>query len=315
MNPDRQQALNYLRAPASGLWRWAENGAVLVWKDGTTIAFREEIIQLIEWLAPNGLPAFGAIVFLLAACRGKVPKVAEILTESPVQLPAANGSKAALLSTARRQLTAQLEAALDELAKVSRLPSELHSGVKAKCVLAEAIFEPAKVERFVEARAVLRGLIEPFNDADLADPEKTGVSGSYIRQVHIVAEGLKLHTAESLALRLRTGLDALPKEIEINLPSAQRARRLIEELSRDREVGAGLNKLYADRPNWPAQATEQMAPFSNPRVWEFMGRVMYDFNAEISRPNSACAIRFASNRLLISRIGKTFGLLGWVVMF
>ena len=42
----------------------------------------------------------------------------------------------------------------------------------------------------------------------------------------------------------------------------------------DREVGAGLNKLHADRPNWPAQATGQMAPFSNPRVWEFMGRVM-----------------------------------------
>ena len=42
----------------------------------------------------------------------------------------------------------------------------------------------------------------------------------------------------------------------------------------DPQVGAGLNKLYADRPNWPAQVTEQMAPFSNPRVWEFMGRVM-----------------------------------------
>jgi DNA-binding transcriptional MerR regulator len=42
----------------------------------------------------------------------------------------------------------------------------------------------------------------------------------------------------------------------------------------DKEVGAGLNKLYSDRPNWPAQATEQMAPFSDPRVWEFMGRVM-----------------------------------------
>ena len=42
----------------------------------------------------------------------------------------------------------------------------------------------------------------------------------------------------------------------------------------DREIGAGLNKLQADRPNWPVQAQEQMAPFSNPRVWEFIGRVM-----------------------------------------
>jgi MerR family transcriptional regulator, thiopeptide resistance regulator len=42
----------------------------------------------------------------------------------------------------------------------------------------------------------------------------------------------------------------------------------------DPQVGAGLNKLYADRPNWPAAAKEQMAPMGNPKVWEYMGRVM-----------------------------------------
>jgi len=44
--------------------------------------------------------------------------------------------------------------------------------------------------------------------------------------------------------------------------------------SGDAEIGAGLQKLYADRPNWPATMKEQMAPFSNPKVWEYMGRVM-----------------------------------------
>jgi hypothetical protein len=42
----------------------------------------------------------------------------------------------------------------------------------------------------------------------------------------------------------------------------------------DPEVGKGLNKLYADRPNWPDSAQQQMAPFGNPKVWEYMGRVM-----------------------------------------
>ena len=68
-----------MRAPANGLLHWAENGTVLVWRDGSTIAFREEMVQIIEWLAPNGLPSFGAIVFLLAACRSKVPAVAEAI--------------------------------------------------------------------------------------------------------------------------------------------------------------------------------------------------------------------------------------------
>jgi hypothetical protein len=238
MNPERQQAIDYLRAPAHGLWHWAENGVVVVWQDGTTVAFREEIVRILEWLAPNGLPSFGAIVFLLAACRGKVPGIADIITISDKPLPPEAGKDAALLLTARSQLRAQLAAALAELAKVSQLPRELNSGVLAKCVLAEVVFEPAKVERYVEARAVLRGLREPMSDTELVETERGAVSGSYLRQVHIVAQGLKPHTPASLTLRLHTGLDALPKEVDTTLPVAERARQLIEELSRERELGA-----------------------------------------------------------------------------
>src|SRR6266536_5695904 len=125
MNSDRQQAIEYLRAPAGGLWRWADNGAVLVWHDGSTIAFREEIRQILEWLAPNGLPSFGAIVFLLAACRGKTPNVTDIVTEARVPLPPRMGQDAATLLTARQQLKAQLEAALVQLGRVSQLANEL----------------------------------------------------------------------------------------------------------------------------------------------------------------------------------------------
>jgi hypothetical protein len=238
MNPDRQQAIDYLRAPVNGLWRWAEDGVVLAWHDGSTIAFREEIVQIIEWLAPNGLPSFGAVVFLLAACRGKVPSVADIVAISNAPLPTGMGKDAALLLSARRQLQAQVGVALTELVKVSQLPSEINSGIKAKCVLAEAVFEPAKVERYVEARAVLRGMREPMSDSDLIDGEHGAVSGSYVRQIHLVAEGLKLHTVDSLTLRMRTGLDALPTAPDLELPAAERARRLIDELSRDREHGA-----------------------------------------------------------------------------
>jgi hypothetical protein len=237
MNPDRQQAVEYLRVPPDGLWRWSENGAVLVWHDGSTIAFREEIVQIIEWLAPNGLPSFGAIVFLLAACRARVPGVSDIITISDTPLPAAAGKDAALLLSARDQLKAQLHSALSQLEKVSRLPGELNSGIKAKCILAEAVFEPAKVERYVEARAVLRGMRESMTDSELTEDGPAALRGSYIRQIHIVAQGLKLITPESLTLRQRTGLDSLPKESDANLPTAERARRLIEELSRDREYG------------------------------------------------------------------------------
>src|ERR1043166_7481638 len=238
MSIERQHAIEYLRAPAGGLWRWAENGSVLVWRDGETIAFREEVISLLEWLAPQGLPSFGAIVFLLAACRGKVPTVPEIVTILNTPLPPYAGKDASLLVSARAQLKAQLDAALAQLAKVSQLPRELISGLNRRGGWAGGVFEPAKVERYVEARTVLRGLREPMSDSDLVDSEGTGVSGSYIRQIHILGEGLKPHTAETLALRMQTSLEALPKEADADLPTYERARRLIEELSRDREYGA-----------------------------------------------------------------------------
>ncbi len=40
------------------------------------------------------------------------------------------------------------------------------------------------------------------------------------------------------------------------------------------EISKGLNELYADRANWPESAKRQMTSFSNPRVWEFMKRVL-----------------------------------------
>lgn len=238
MNPERQQAINYLRAPPNGPWRWAEEGSVVVWSDGTTVAFREEITQILQWLSPNGLPPFGAIVLMLAACRGKFAPAGAFLRDSTTPLPSELGARGALLLTARRQLIAQLKAAFGELGKLSKLPSGLNSGSKAKCVLAEAIFETAKVERFVNASAVLGGMRELFSDAELNPGPDSAADANLIRQLHIVAEGLKPHTADSLALRVRTGLDALPEEFDADLPASERARRLIEDLSRDREYGA-----------------------------------------------------------------------------
>ena len=160
-----------MRAPAKGLWQWAENGAVLVWHDGTTIAFRQEISQILEWLAPNGLPSFDAIVFLLAACRGKVPKASDIITEREASAPS-RPSHAAVLQLARRQLKLQLQAALGELAKLSQLPAELKSGIKAKCVLAEAAFE-APGTKMPRCRAL----------AARRSQEEEGSSGSRRRRV------------------------------------------------------------------------------------------------------------------------------------
>jgi len=238
MNPHRQSALAYLRAPPGGMWHWAEDGSVLVWRDGSTITFRQEARQILEWLAPNGLPPFGAVVFLLAACRGKVAVVEDLVHKPPPQQSAALALEISRLSAGRQQLKAQLAAALAELSKVAQLPAELKNNPKARCILAEAVFESARVERHVDAREILGGWEGPFTDNDFQEIDFGRGRSNHIRQIHIVAEGLKHHSAESLALRLQTGLGTLPKPANVDLATAEQARKLIEELSRDGEFGA-----------------------------------------------------------------------------
>jgi len=56
---------------------------------------------------------------------------------------------------------------------------------------------------------------------------------------------------------------------------AVRWKKLIEEFTGgDREITAGVKNAWADQPNWPAQFQQQAAPFSNPKVWEYMGTVL-----------------------------------------
>src|SRR5262249_28153413 len=225
MNLDRQLAIDYLRAPPSGLWRWADEGTVVVWHDGSTIAFREELVPMLEWLRPQGLPSFGLLILLLAALRGKLPMATPFLRTPPGSWPAAARAQVAVLDRARPQFAVQLEAALAELRKLAQLPSELQSGVTAECVLAGGLPRHARSERHMAAGTVLRGWSEVIPDGVLNEL-LPGAVWNEVRHIHVLAEGLKAHSAESLALRLRTGLDALPGGTGPDLPPSERARSL-----------------------------------------------------------------------------------------
>jgi hypothetical protein len=42
---------------------------------------------------------------------------------------------------------------------------------------------------------------------------------------------------------------------------------------RDPEIAEGLNKMFADKSNWPDSMKQRMVPFENPAVWDFLRRV------------------------------------------
>jgi DNA-binding transcriptional MerR regulator len=52
---------------------------------------------------------------------------------------------------------------------------------------------------------------------------------------------------------------------------AARWKKLVEGFTGgDPEVAKGLGELWKDKANWPAGAKEQMKPYGNPKVWEFI---------------------------------------------
>jgi hypothetical protein len=231
----RLAAIDYLRTPLGAPWQWEEGGRALAWHDGTTVLFREELDVLVERLAPAGLPLFPALVLLLAACRGKIA--------DPGHSAQASGSgRGALLEALHRR---QHQQAIEQLGQVAALPPELIARVSGKALLAEAVFELAARLTPAHSAAVARGLSEAWGDELNALP-----SGSppldLPRMLHIVFEGLRRHTSESLVRRLRTGLDVLPgAAADLALPREERSRRMLDALEADEEH-AGLALVVRD---------------------------------------------------------------------
>lgn len=232
----RHAAIEYLRVPAGAPWKWEEQGGVVVWHDGTTILFREELTLLLERLVPTGLPPFPSLVLLLAACRGKLPQGAASHSE------ATTGQGQLLLALEGRRKK-QVD---DGLGWLARLPAELIARPAGKALLAEAVFERGSRHSEMESARILIGWKTAGDDTELNRPQSDAAPLDLDRTLDTLVRAVGVHTAESLTRRLRTGLDALPGAAsDLDLPHGEQARRLVEALGSD-ETHAGLALIVRD---------------------------------------------------------------------
>ena len=235
-------SIAYLAARGDAPWRWTDDGDVIAWGDGTTIAFREEVAFILEWLIPHGWPPFGAIVWLLAACRGKLPPVV-LSSDEPRPVGARRRMSAASLPDRIREMQATVN---DGLAAIARLPDSMRTSPRAKAVLAEAVFgngyAPALDLKLCQAVvAILRsGMLTDEMLTDPGTPPREGMG-----EFSVLYAGLREFSPESLVLRLRTGLDALPQAAALPVAPAARMRAMLVDLRADPEH-AGLARVARD---------------------------------------------------------------------
>jgi hypothetical protein len=251
-----KQAMIYFAARHRGPWHWADDGDVLAWQDGTTIAFRQEVIFILEWLIPHRWPPFDALVHLLAAFRGKI-------AQNHAEWPATNAGDVLdegkqMMLGAFHERQKQMHAIVENgLLAISNLPADLRASPKAKATVAEMIFSQStagnagarEIEKTAELNSEqLAAILEVLRagvltDAVLNTPVVPTRYNDWSWQIlHHGFTGLDL---TSLELRIRTGLEEVPQPAPVPVPPATRVRQVLEELRRDAEH-AGFARLVRD---------------------------------------------------------------------
>ncbi|PQO33627.1 hypothetical protein [Blastopirellula marina] len=235
METDISIAQSYLLPPARPFWRWADDGEVISLKSGATVAFREELAQILNRLSPNGLPPLSCVLLVLASLRDRcyVP-VGDVLATIGWQRP----------TDKMNSLVESLFVDPNGLAKLRKLNPELKNNTAAKVNLCQIIFENvAPVVNAQQAKTIVLylkgGIHEVLSNYRDNTSSNCRITLDDLKQLR---SGLDAVDQDSLDLREQTSLDSLPQPAEVELPLGQRACTILDELQNDEEL-QGLARL------------------------------------------------------------------------
>lgn len=244
---DPREQLSYFVPSPSSPWQWTKDGTVIVWYDGSTVAFREEIASILHELAVDGLPPFGGIVLMLAALKGKIPDGSWMLGPAVLEEVTSVEDVGGL----RRRMSVRIERALDELADVvatlslQEIPDLQRP--KGKAALAETLFsdEPRTCSPD-EARQLIDDLESGALEGSGWMRPSWRSASRLLHDVEALGRGWRRFDARAFTLRLHTGLEELPRDADMDdIAASVKARRLLTEIDNDDGFG-GLAKLTRD---------------------------------------------------------------------
>ncbi len=203
-------AATWLVPSTDAPWRWDEDCEAVIWEDGTTIVFREELAQIVERFAARGLPRPGALMLLLAACRGKVPWFSDHTAPA--------------------------------LRSLAALPSALKSGVPARGALAVyLLLERDRSSASVET--VLNALRSDLPFADMLEMDERGRAGDLVGDLLALERQLEGLDEDAIQRLLQTGLSQLPEAApELEVPVSIQIGDLLNHLLDDPQV-AGIARV------------------------------------------------------------------------
>lgn len=235
LTPEETAVRNYLAPPQESPWSWRDDGETIAWNDGPTIAFRPEIDAVLRRLAPRGLPPFGAVLWLLGACRdGQAGR-------------RAINELASQFDTFRKLLSSSVvtdNIVFVGLEDILKLPIELRGSVEAKATLAEMVFESSGSRTTPEVAAkILAGLSRGLSNQIVSTRDDAARTlHLMLSELQALRAGLVRVTPEALAARRRTGVEQEVLPAAIDIEPVQSVRELLAKLRDDPEL-SGIARL------------------------------------------------------------------------
>lgn len=237
------RAQRYLLPPTRAFWRWSHDGEVICWHDGQVIVFKAELVQILQQLAPVGLPSLSSLLLLLASTKEVWSgAISEVMASIENQQASDESSQ-----FARSQLIQDVLFGSQGIGKLSTLPSTQRSSTDVRATICQMVFENVEpVISSKEAHTVIQCLNHGMEEilATYNSPGFQVIPFFALTLADLVQlnHGLKGVDAKSIELRQRTSLDEIPGAAEIDLPQSQQMRGLLDELQQD-ETLQGVAKL------------------------------------------------------------------------
>ena len=250
------KANQYFSSRAKDFWHWADHYQVIEWSGGKTICYRNELIEILKELQPDGLAPLEAILLVLSACKPewemtnfrylydhphlthKGRGIGSSHYPPPIDTPE-YFDDLARIEEGYNKIREQAKPIIDFLKRIQTLPLELRSG-------------HARTHLLKRISSQCRALI-PSSDASFFIKELE--SGRIPRDRFIASSSREdqlvsldrvfvgLYSIDDLALYIRTGLEHLPEPTHLPISDPVPSQdELLIQLNKDQQT-AGLARL------------------------------------------------------------------------
>jgi hypothetical protein len=233
-----REAQDYLLPQQHVFWEWNCDELLIQSIDGKTIAFADELALILDRFRVQGLPRLDCILLLVAATRDSWIPADSSTNHHQWVLECCQAAK--LESTEAMHL-------IELLDQVRSLPPELRHDLNTRATICEMCLEDLVPRcRGQAIPLVLSGLRKQLENVPSREIERIPSEDLEAWQLDFrsLSKGLERLDQAKLLLRIKTGLDQVPKPAseladdlsEVPFSDAVEARELIETLLQDAEL-------------------------------------------------------------------------------